>query len=123
MVKTQNVILTLSVERKQERAWLIRREYAKIDLNVNNPGSLVVSKYIISRRDSGGAYQPVKEIPGAEITGGSYSFNDTYLEKDKVYYYKAEAFDSSGDIIGITLEQSSQPGRISKKIITRGAEK
>ncbi|MCK5058792.1 MAG: SBBP repeat-containing protein, partial [Candidatus Aminicenantes bacterium] len=102
MVKTQNVILTLSVERKQERAWLIRREYAKIDLNVNNPGSLVVKKYVVYRKESGSECQSLKEIPGAELTGGSYSFNDTYLEKDKTYYYKTIAFDSSGDIIGVT---------------------
>jgi len=122
-VTTQNVILTLKVERKMERAWLIRREYTQIDLNVNNPGSLVVKKYKIFRKESGGTYRVIKEIAGAELTGGNYSFNDAYLEKDKTYSYKAEAVDSSGDIIGATPEQGSQPGRILKKKITRSAEK
>jgi hypothetical protein len=115
-VNTQNVILSLDVEIKQDQAWLVKRSYGKIDLSVTNPMNLVVAKYIVYRKDSGGEYLTVKEIPGAEVSGGSCSFNDTYLEKDKTYIYKAEAIDDSGNVIGTSEEQSTQKKRKITKI-------
>ncbi|MFC2155720.1 SBBP repeat-containing protein [Acidobacteriota bacterium] len=115
MVTTQNVILTLDVERKVEQAWLIRKYYGTIDLNAANPGSLIVKKYIVYRKESGTKYQPLKEIPGSELSGGSYSFNDTYLEKDKTYSYKAIAYDRNGSIMAISEEGNTSQSMNKKK--------
>ncbi|MCK5057854.1 MAG: SBBP repeat-containing protein [Candidatus Aminicenantes bacterium] len=106
-VISRNLILTLRVSREQERAWLVSRDYGKIDLTVENPTELQAARYIFYRKESFGLYRAIREIPGAELQGETYSFNDLYLEKGKTYIYKAEALDSKGVLIGLSKEKST----------------
>ena len=114
-VSTRNVMLTVTESRREERAWLVTRDFGEISLSVHNPWQLVVAKYIIYRNEAGGEYLGIKEIPGSDVQGGSYIFNDTNLEKDKTYSYKAEALTESGEIIGISGADVADPVRRMKK--------
>ncbi|MFC2155187.1 SBBP repeat-containing protein [Acidobacteriota bacterium] len=115
-VTSRNLILTLRVSRLQERAWLISRDYGKIDLTVENPTELHAAKYIFYRKESFGLYRAISEIPGSELQGGAYSFNDLYLQRGKTYIYKAEVLDSKGVLIGISEEKSTAEASESRKL-------
>ena len=97
------VTLTLSGERKTERAWIIRRDYGKLTLNIEDPGN-AATKFIIQKSTEGGVYQDIKSINSSEITGGTYIYYDKYLEKGKTYKYRFIAYDSTGTILAVSNE-------------------
>lgn len=103
-VTTKNLVLKLQVERKEVGAWLIKRDYGKIDFSLKNPGSLFVKRYIIYRKKSGEDFQPLLEIPGSHPEGDIYTYLDKYLEKDKLYTYKCVAQDAAGATIAESAE-------------------
>jgi len=70
----------------------------------DNPDSIAVSKYILYRKQPGGNYMPLTEIPGASIQNGIYTYYDKYLENNISYSYRAMAFDPSDQIIAISNE-------------------
>lgn len=94
-----NLNVRLEAERKEERAWIIKRQYGEVGLLVNNPGSTPVSKYILYKKESNSGYEIVKEIPFSEFEKGKYIYYDKYLDKDKTYTYKVEVINPDGIII------------------------
>lgn len=104
ITKIYNIVLTLNVSREEEAVWLIRRQYGKIELAVENTGDIPVSRYVLLRKDStGGGYTVVGEIPVAEV-GGVYRINDILPYKNRSYTYKVEAVGVDGDVIGVSRE-------------------
>ncbi len=101
------VYITIEAERKEERAWIIRKHYGKIEIAVDNPDAVPVSKFIVYRNE-GLDYYAVKEILPSEIElqNGNFSFNDEYLEKNMTYTYKVEALDLDGRVIGVSNEKT-----------------
>jgi hypothetical protein len=97
------VYLMLQVEREEERAWIIRKEYGTVRLTVDNPADIAVAKFIVYRQEGTG-YHVIREIPASELQGGSISFNDEYLGRNMTYIYKVEALDAQGKIVGISNE-------------------
>jgi hypothetical protein len=97
------VYLILQVERHEERAWIVKKEYAGIRVTVDNPDDITISKFILYRQEGSG-FQAIKEILPSEFQGGSISFNDESLERNMTYIYKIEALDQQGKIIGISNE-------------------
>ena len=94
-----NLNVRLEAERKEERAWIINKQYGELGLLVNNPGSTPVSKYILYKKESNGGYEAIKEIPFSEFKKGKYIYYDKYLDKDKTYTYKVEVINPDGIII------------------------
>jgi hypothetical protein len=114
-VTCRNMMLTLRVSRQEEKAWLVSRSYGKIDLTVENSTELLAVRYIVYRKESFGFYRAIREIADSELQNGTYSFNDLYLEKGKIYIYQAKALDSKGVIIGISGEKSpAETGELHK---------
>jgi hypothetical protein len=103
------VYITIDAERKEERAWIIRKHYGKIDITVDNPDAVPVSKFVVYRKE-GMDYQVVKEILPSELElqngNFSFTFTDEYLEKNVTYTYKVEALDLDGRVIGISNEKT-----------------
>jgi hypothetical protein len=98
-VTVQNLILTLDASRNEAiNAWIIKKDYGQLNLEVEKITAVPVERYVIYRKDAGGRYYLVKEIPASEFQGAC-SFNDFFLERDKTYTYKAEAIDPDNYVI------------------------
>ena len=105
-VTVQNINLSIKASRCEERAWLVRRQYGKIELSVGDIGSVTISKYIIYRKEAGGTYNIVKEIEGSEALGGTFVYYDKYLEGIKTYLYRAVALGTNGQILASSNEET-----------------
>jgi hypothetical protein len=106
--KIGNFFLNLQISRQEERAWLIRIQYAEILLTVENPGDIPVSNYVIYRKEANetNQYQAIKDIPAPEVQGGTYTYNDLLPQGDIAYTYKIEILDANGKVIGVSYEQT-----------------
>ena len=100
-VTVQNIVLTIQASMNEDHAWIIKKLYGKIDLSIENLGSVPISKYIIYRSESGEEFQNIGEISELELQNGRSTYVDKYLEKNKNYTYKVEALDSNGVIMEI----------------------
>jgi hypothetical protein len=99
------VTLSLEAERKIERAWILRRDYGEISVQVQNPGNITVSKFILYRRENNGAYTAINEILGSELQNSFYYYTDKFLDRDRSYTYRMTALASGGAILAISNEQ------------------
>jgi hypothetical protein len=97
--------VSLSATREIEQAWIIRKEYAKLEINVENTDLIPVSKYVIYRKEAGQSYSTLVEIPGSEIQDGLYTFYDINIEKDVIYTYRVAALDATDTVIGLSEEK------------------
>ena len=104
-VKVKNTF-HFHVLRYMEKSWIIKKQYGKLVLDVNEILSKAADKYVIYRKVDGGDYLSIKEIPSFELQTGSFTYFDKYLERDKTYTYKAEALNSLGRIIAVSGEQT-----------------
>jgi hypothetical protein len=100
------ITLTLQVERRVERAWIIRRDYSRVTLTVSKSAPFTVTTYRLSRRTGTWDYQTLREFTEAHFTGGQLTYVDTFLEKGKNYTYRVEALDCWGRV----LASSNEPG-------------
>lgn len=103
-VNVQNITLTLSGSRLEEQAWIIRRYYGQLQLQVANPGGASIAKYLVYRKTGTGDFQVIGEILASAVTGGIASYQDRYLEKSLVYTYKISAVDGSGIVLQTSNE-------------------
>lgn len=103
--------LILQASRKVEGTLLIRKHYGKINLTFaatigDTPVSSIES-YIIYRVTSSGGLDALQEISASDLPiGGTYTYYHQYLEKNISYTYIARAFDSTGNIIGESNEET-----------------
>lgn len=99
------VFIFVQAERKEEKAWLIRKHYGKIDISMDYPDSVTVSTFLVYR-NAAGESRIIKEFVPSDFQNAAVSFIDTYLEKDVTYTYKVEALDESERVIGSSNESS-----------------
>ena len=105
-VTVRNINLSMQASRGEERAWLVQRQYGKIELSAGDIGSATVSKYIIYRKEAGGTYNIAKEIEGSNAPGGMFVYYDKYLERTKTYLYRAVALGTNGQILTSSNEET-----------------
>jgi len=97
-------------QRKEERAWLIRKQYGEITINLKNleeidsHGNPLVSKVLIYRTSPLGGYEFKAEIPIDDFQDLRYVYFDKYLDRDTAYTYRVDALDSYGNVIQISNE-------------------
>ena len=96
--------ITLSAERLTERAWIIRRDYARLEMAVNKAAPFAVTTYRLSRRSGSGSYQTIRDFTEADFTAGSLVYNDTFLASGTSFIYKLEALDCQGKLIASSNE-------------------
>jgi hypothetical protein len=119
-----SITLTLQAQRLVERAWIIRREYGKIDLTVTKSAPFNVTTYRLSRKTGTGPYVALKDFTEADFPAGHLTYLDMFLAGNASYAYKVEALDCGGRIIATSLEVSfqAQPppiARPERKIVKR----
>ena len=100
------IVLSLQASRETESAWIIRRQYGKIELSVENPENIPLAKYTIFRKEGSGIFLVLKEIPDSQLQDGTYLYYDKYLDKAKTYTYKFTAVDAAGLTIGVSNEKT-----------------
>ncbi len=99
-----DIILQLSVSREELNMWVFNQEYANVSLIVDKKNDVDVNKYIIYKKEAGGAYQLLTEIQDFELQDNALSFIDKQLDTGKSYTYKAVALDSHGIIVANSPE-------------------
>ncbi|MDD8026786.1 MAG: Ig-like domain-containing protein [Acidobacteriota bacterium] len=97
-VNAANVTLTMVGSRMTDRAWIISREYAKLQIQVGGAGVGSVQKYILYRKKAAGAYAAIKELTTAEV-GSSLAYDDKYLDKGVSYTYKLVAVIGGAEVV------------------------
>jgi hypothetical protein len=98
------MIRDFQVHREEEKSWIIIREYAVIETTLKYPE--YAASFLISRKQPGEEYRLVQQFFPAEIREGSYTYNDTFIDKGKTYTYKIDALDSAGTVIATSGEQT-----------------
>jgi len=95
--------LAIQGVRKEERAWIIRKDYAELTLTVTPPASgcpLPIASYRLQRRQDQGAWVTAKEIAPTEFTSQGHVLTlaliDKYLERKTAYTYRLVALDAGG---------------------------
>ena len=120
------IAINLQVQRKVERAWILRRGFAVISVQVSKSAPFEVESYRLTRRISGSSGNPqtVKIFRESDFQSGRLEYVDKYLEIDKSYVYTLEAVDCYGRVITFATQEKSgtEPGRVStiKPIYKRG---
>lgn len=105
-VTVHNIVLTLQAERLEEKAWMIKKYFGRIQLSVDNSGNVPVQKYVLYRKQAGNSYQSIMEITPSQLQNGAFTYLDKYLDKNASYTYKIMAYDSSGEEVGVSNEQT-----------------
>jgi CSLREA domain-containing protein len=105
-VRVDNVIIHLNASRQEEKAWIIKKLYGKLVINVENTGAANVSRYVIERKEGDGNYHTVKEIPASEFQGNTYTYHDIGLNADTEYTYRVTAVDGIGMVVGRSDEKT-----------------
>lgn len=96
--------LGLSVARRIEHAWIIRAEYADIEITVSGLTNSGAAKFLLLRRAGGGDWEQAKEILPGEFKDGRYTFASLPLDPGKTYGFRVEARSSSGALLGASAE-------------------
>ena len=110
--QTIPINVAISGERKEERAWLIKRHYGQIDIalenfeNTGSQGNSLVDKVVIYRAAAGSGYESKAEIPFSQFDNLRYTYIDKYLDPDVPYTYRADALDSNGSVIQVSNEET-----------------
>lgn len=104
----QNLVLTMTVSRRQASAWVLAKDYAEVYFSVEkDPGSPISGEtYTVYRKTLSGTYQPVKEIAASEIQNGAYTYYDKYLDRNLGYVYVIQARNAQGEVIAMSNEQT-----------------
>lgn len=96
----RRVLVNLSVMRKTEKAWIIRKDYAEVLVALPDYGAADVQKLQILRSNGNGNFDVVKDVSASELQNNSIQFLDKYLDSKKSYTYKVIVFDSNWQLIG-----------------------
>jgi len=103
-VDLQNVSLSLSGQRMEDRAWIIRREFARLNMAAVNSGDAPVARYIITRRTGGGPEETIASIDASEVQGGATEYNDATLPEGGVCTYRVVAVTAENMVVGLSNE-------------------
>jgi hypothetical protein len=94
----ENILLTMDIQRKSEKLWIIRHDYAEITIAVDNPNRIDVSSYVLERGGDG-AWAAIREIAPAELQDDRFSCTDNDIEANKPFTYRLRAVDRDGATI------------------------
>lgn len=99
----RDLVITLQVTRETARAWVVRRDYAKISILFDNPGNVPIGSFVIMRKTAGGEFETLEEH---NYTAGMTTFekDDLYLERGVGYTYKIVAYNPDGQVAGMSDE-------------------
>jgi len=105
---SQNLVLSMTVSRRQASAWVLAKDYAEVYFSVEkDPGSSISGEtYTVYRKTLSGSYQSVKDIAASELQNGAFTYYDKYLDHNLVYVYVIQARSAQGEVIALSNEQN-----------------
>ncbi|MGB9906455.1 MAG: M6 family metalloprotease domain-containing protein [Candidatus Saccharicenans sp.] len=111
--------LNIQVERRVERAWILRRSYARIIIQVSKAAPFDVDSYRLTRQPAGGGSTPqiVQTFSDADFSSGQVVYIDKYLEADQNYLYTIQALDCYGRVIVVSSEEKTGLDRLRERIL------
>ncbi|MGQ9801961.1 MAG: M6 family metalloprotease domain-containing protein [Candidatus Saccharicenans sp.] len=111
--------LNLQVERMIERAWILRRSYARITIQVNKAAPFNVDSYRLTRQSAGGGSSPqiIQTFSESDFSSGQVIYIDKYLEADQSYLYTIQAVDCYGRVIISSSEERTRADRLRERIL------
>lgn len=111
--------LDIQVERKVERAWILRRAYARITIEVSKAAPFNVGSYQLTRKEAGSGANPhiVQTFSDSDFSAGRIIFIDKYLEADKTYLYTIKALDCYGRVISSSSQQRTDSESTKERIL------
>jgi hypothetical protein len=98
-VNVQNLVLHVCGQRLTEKGWLVKWQYARLDISVDN-ASVPVTLYELQRATESGAFVTIKMIAPTEFTKNRLTCIDAPLDKSRTYRYRARAFDDAHALLG-----------------------
>jgi uncharacterized repeat protein (TIGR03803 family) len=98
-------IITVQAERKEVRAFIIRRQFAQIGFTLNDP-ALPATSFRFVRSKNGGDFLPLRTVGLSELQNNRFQMEDQDLENNTPYTYQVEANNASGQIIAISIEKT-----------------
>jgi len=101
-VIVENVALILQGQRLTESAWILKKQFIRLTIGIQNLGQVSVAKYVIYRKNGTGDFKAIKEIPGSEVTGPTYVWVDKTINKNQTYTYRVLALSSGGGVLGLS---------------------
>ncbi len=104
VVRVANVVLSLSAQRFSDHGWLIKKNFIKVLLSVDNSGGAPVARYVVYRRISNGSEEIAREFQPAEVQNGLCEFIEAAASGNPPTCYRAVALSADGMIIGATAE-------------------
>jgi hypothetical protein len=113
------ITISLEVETRTERAWIIRRDYGRLTIVVNKEAPFTVSKYRLWRKISGGSYELRKEFSEGDFSYDRLVYIDKYLDRGKSYLYRVEALDCANRVIASSDEVGPQPQAVPARKVER----
>jgi hypothetical protein len=108
--------LNLSGQRLEERAWIIRLEYARLNLVITRSAPVEAGQYVLLRKASNQAYATIKEFTEAEIQNNTWTFDDLNLNKSVTYTYRVEARAMDGSLLAQSNEVVLESTRASTNL-------
>jgi len=105
-VTVRNLIIELNAVRKSDKAFTFEVHFVELNVEIDNPGNIQVSEYIIHRKTDNGSYEQIAVIEPSELNNTNYIYYDKNLNPDKSYTYKITAHNSSGEIISVSEEKT-----------------
>ena len=97
--------IDLAAERREIKSFSIVRQYGRIQFLVQTPSDLV-TQYRVLRRKGTDDFTMLKTIAPSELRDNQFQMQDKYLEKDKTYTYRIEAYNEAGQLIGRSVEKT-----------------
>lgn len=111
-----NMSLNLSGQRLEERAWIIRLEYARLNLVIARSAPVEAGQYVLLRKAANQAYTTIKEFTEAEIQNNTWTFDDLNLNKSVTYTYRVEARAMDGSLLSQSNEVVLESTRASTNL-------
>ena len=105
--------LDIDARWKVQKTMAMEKGYGEITVTLKGTPNANSGRYVIYKKEEGGRYEPIAEIPKAEFESErTYIYNDLTINTDKIYAYKVEAFDTSDVLIQASPVDSipDQPG-------------
>ncbi len=100
--KSVIINLNITAERKNERAWILSRNYGELTFTVDNKLHTAISNFVVERSTDGGNFVFLTQFGSSDLTNDSFKYLDKYLEKDKNYSYKFSAYDQNGKKLAVS---------------------
>jgi len=97
--------LDLNAERREVKSFRNTKQYGQIDFMITHP-EVPMAECRILRSKGTEDFVLLKSVLPSELQNNQFQMQDKYLEKGITYTYRVEAYNASGQLVGISAEKT-----------------